>query len=129
MTKPTFSPDEERRIHALNLAVAAADRNPFRRDLEAGEFADRIVADAAVFAAYLADGTATASAATVGRCMRLSPDTFGTGHRVDCVLPFGHLGAHTDGEAHWTRMTDDDASTPPPPTGDTSPTHAGGGGR
>lgn len=45
---------------------------------------------------------------TVGRCMRLSPDTFGTGHRVACVLPFGHLGAHTDGEAHWTRMTDGD---------------------
>jgi hypothetical protein len=43
---------------------------------------------------------------TVGRCMRMPPDIFGAEHRMSCILPFAHLGVHTDGTGHWSRETD-----------------------
>jgi hypothetical protein len=48
------------------------------------------------------------SAPTVGRCLCPAPnilksDLFG----MVCVLPFGHLGAHTNGDdAHWSSASD-----------------------
>lgn len=56
------------------------------------------------------EGSRTTPAPTVGRCMRMSPDIFGPEHRMSCILPFAHLGAHTDGTGHWSRETDGGAS-------------------
>lgn len=51
-----FTESEERRIHALNLAVATLDRAVLLRDVKPEEISRRVIVDAVAYERYLEGG-------------------------------------------------------------------------
>lgn len=45
-------------------------------------------------------------AESVGICAEVAPMLGPGTHSIVCELKAGHIGAHSDGQAHWIRRTD-----------------------